>query len=172
MSITTNKYVFVLVAPGCGSCSPLWPMNWTIYAVGKPALPWARAGIDDYASRLKRAVKVEVIYLKPAPAEQIAKQMLEASTGAVRVLMDERGKQQRSIELADWIRAAELRSVKRVALMIGGADGHAEILRREADALWSLSDMTLQHELALVVLLEQLYRGYSIMRGEPYHREG
>ena len=56
--------------------------------------------------------------------------------------------------------------------MIAGvrADGHPEELRQAADETWSLSTMTLQHELALVVLLEQLYRAFSIQRGDPYHR--
>lgn len=147
-------------------------MRWTFLVVGKPALPWARDGVADYLGRLQRAVKAECIYLKPGPLAQITKQMLEASAGSMRVLLDERGKQRRSLDLAKWIEAKELQSCKRVCLMIGGADGHAEELRRQADDLWSLSPMTLQHELALVVTLEQVYRAYTIMRGEPYHREG
>jgi 23S rRNA (pseudouridine1915-N3)-methyltransferase len=147
-------------------------MNWTILAVGKPALPWARQGVDDYLTRLRRATKAELIFLKPAPPEHIAQQMLDASEGALRVLLDERGKAYRSVDLAAWVRQQELHSVKRICLMIGGANGHHDSLRARADAIWSLSNLTLQHELALVVLLEQIYRTYSILRGEPYHREG
>ena len=61
--------------------------------------------------------------------------------------------------------------LKKVAFLIGGADGHPPELRERCDEIWSLSRMTMQHELALVVLLEQLYRVFTIKRGEPYHRE-
>jgi 23S rRNA (pseudouridine1915-N3)-methyltransferase len=128
--------------------------------------------VDDYLTRLRRATKAELIFLKPAAPEQIAQQMLDASAGALRVLMDERGKAYRSIDLAEWVRQQELHSAKRICVMIGGANGHHDSLRERADAIWSLSNLTLQHELALVVLLEQIYRTYSILRGEPYHREG
>jgi 23S rRNA (pseudouridine1915-N3)-methyltransferase len=60
--------------------------------------------------------------------------------------------------------------IKEVSFLIGGADGHDPAVRHAADLVWALSPLTLQHELALVVLLEQLYRAYSIKRGEPYHR--
>ena len=58
-----------------------------------------------------------------------------------------------------------------IALLIGGADGHTAEVRQAADWVWSLSQLTLQHELALVVLLEQLYRAYTIKAGTPYHRD-
>jgi 23S rRNA (pseudouridine1915-N3)-methyltransferase len=97
--------------------------------------------------------------------------MLDATAGSLRVLLDERGKHQRSLELAGWIKARELEGCKHVSLLIGGANGHSAELREAVRERWTLSAMTLQHELALVVLLEQIYRAYSILRGEPYHRE-
>lgn len=114
---------------------------------------------------------MECIHLRDGTPAQISKHMLEASAGCVRVLLDERGAQRRSLALADWIKHHELHGTKRICLMIGGANGHCEELRAAATESWALSSMTLQHELALVVLLEQLYRAYSIIRGEPYHRE-
>ena len=60
--------------------------------------------------------------------------------------------------------------VKRVALLIGGADGHSPVLREKADHVVAMSGFTLQHELALVVLLEQIYRVHTVLKGEPYHR--
>jgi 23S rRNA (pseudouridine1915-N3)-methyltransferase len=86
-------------------------------------------------------------------------------------VLDERGAQFTSREFAGKIREWEQRSVKNVALIIGGADGHTDELRSAADLLWSLGRLTLQHELALVVLLEQIYRAYSINAGAPYHRD-
>jgi 23S rRNA (pseudouridine1915-N3)-methyltransferase len=146
-------------------------MRWTVIAVGKPALPWAKSGISDYLDRLTRSQRVECLYLRDGTAEQVTRRMLEASDGALRILLDERGKARRSTELADWIKARELDGVKHVALLIGGANGHSAELKAAVRESWTLSPMTLQHELALVVLLEQLYRAYSILRGEPYHRE-
>lgn len=145
-------------------------MNWTILAVGKPALPWARDGIHDYLGRCTRYAKIAVEYLKDGPRPQLEERFLKASGGSRRIVLDERGKR---LTTADWHAAVdrwELAGTKRVTLLIGGADGHSEDLRAQADEVWSLSALTLQHELALVVLLEQLYRVYSIKRGEPYHR--
>ncbi|MEM7348468.1 MAG: 23S rRNA (pseudouridine(1915)-N(3))-methyltransferase RlmH, partial [Chloroflexota bacterium] len=64
----------------------------------------------------------------------------------------------------------QLNAVKSVRLFIGGADGHDDEIRQQADLLLGLSGFTLQHELALVVLLEQIYRAHTVLRGEPYHR--
>jgi 23S rRNA (pseudouridine1915-N3)-methyltransferase len=145
-------------------------MKWLIISVGKPALPWARNAVDDYLSRIRRIAQVEAITLKQSAPSQLAARALEISRDTWRIVLDEKGKQFGSVELARWIDKQEMQGRKAVSLMIGGADGHPEEVRRAADETWSLSSMTLQHELALVVLLEQLYRAFSIQRGEPYHR--
>ena len=146
-------------------------MRWTIIATGKPAIGWARQGIDDYLSRLQKTGTVECIFIRDGSPEEVTKRMLTASEGALRVLLDERGKQRRSKELAQWVDARQLEGCKRVAILIGGANGHSPALKEMVKESWSLSSMTLQHELALLVLVEQIYRAYSILRGEPYHRE-
>lgn len=146
-------------------------MHWKIITVGKPSLPWARAGMDDYLGRLKRSVKIEHLVVKEGPRDQVETQLLNASEGALRIILDERGKARRSLELARWIDEHDLRGTKRACLIIGGADGHSQRMRESADECWTLSSFTLQHELALVVLTEQIYRAYSILRKEPYHRE-
>lgn len=147
-------------------------MHWKVVTVGKPALSWARHGAEDYLGRLQRAGQWEWVVLKNGTSEQVAERMLAASEGCARVVLDERGKPWRSVELARWVEAQQLAGVKRGALLIGGADGHADRVRAAADVCWSLSALTLQHELALIVALEQLYRAGAILRGEPYHREG
>jgi 23S rRNA (pseudouridine1915-N3)-methyltransferase len=76
-----------------------------------------------------------------------------------------------SRELAARFSTWEMEAKRDVALLIGGADGHTEEVRREAGWLWSLSRLTLQHELALVVALEQIYRAGTIKNGLPYHRD-
>lgn len=121
--------------------------------------------------RLKRAARVEHIVIKEGPREHVESQLLQASAESVRIVLDERGKAWRSLELAKWIEQKEVQGTRRASLIIGGADGHSESFRRQADECWTLSSFTLQHEIALVVLAEQLYRAYSILRKEPYHRE-
>jgi 23S rRNA (pseudouridine1915-N3)-methyltransferase len=145
-------------------------MRWQIVSIGKPALPWARMAVEEYVQRVQRMAQVEMIVLKQAAPAQVAAKALEVSHGSWRVLLDEKGKQFGSVDFARWIGKQEMHGRKSVTLFIGGADGHPEDLRSAADEVWSLSAMTLQHELALVVLLEQLYRAFSIQRGEPYHR--
>jgi 23S rRNA (pseudouridine1915-N3)-methyltransferase len=145
-------------------------MKWQIISVGKPALPWARMAVEDYAQRVRRVAQVEMIVLRQGSAAQTSARAMEASAGTWRILLDERGRQMGSVEFARWIGKQEMAGRKAVSLLVGGADGHADEVRAAADELWSLSAMTLQHELALVVLMEQLYRAFSIQRGEPYHR--
>ncbi len=146
-------------------------MKWEIIAIGKPALNWAREAADDYAARLQRMVSLKITSLRPNPASSVGERMLEASAGTWRVALDERGKMMRSEDFAKWIARQELAGRKRVSVLIGGADGHGSAVLSGVDETWSLSPMTLQHELAQVVFLEQLYRACSILRGEPYHRK-
>lgn len=146
-------------------------MHWKIITVGKPALPWAKLAAADYLDRLQRMAKTELVHIRDGSPEEVAEKMLAAAAGSLLIVIDERGMQRRSSELAKWIEQRELAGAKRVCLCIGGADGHSERLRKSAVEIWSLSAFTLQHELALVVLLEQVYRACSINRGMPYHRE-
>jgi 23S rRNA (pseudouridine1915-N3)-methyltransferase len=85
------------------------------------------------------------------------------------VLLDERGEEPTSLELAQRL-SKWLQRGQDVALVIGGSDGHSEELRARAQETLSLSRMTLAHRLARLVLLEQLYRAFTILRGEPYHK--
>jgi 23S rRNA (pseudouridine1915-N3)-methyltransferase len=146
-------------------------MLWRIITVGKPSLSWAREGFADYLGRLQRMTKVEHVVVKEGPRAQVEQRLLLHSEKSLRILLDERGQALRSLALAGWVQQQELHGVKQVSLIIGGADGHSPAFRAQAQALWTLSSFTLQHEVALVVLAEQLYRAYSILRGEPYHRE-
>ncbi len=96
---------------------------------------------------------------------------LERSKESYRIALDERGSQLTTLEISEGLtRLENSPGIKKVAFLIGGANGHSPALRDQCDEIWSLSTMTMQHELALVVLLEQLYRAYTVKRGEPYHR--
>lgn len=146
-------------------------MNWHVFAPGKPKLAYAKAGIEEYAARLAAVVPLTIEFIKPTARETESAALLRRSAGMFRVVLDERGAEMTSRALAQKIGAWELAGVKNIALLIGGADGHSAELRAAADAVLALSKFTLQHELALVVLLEQLYRAYAIKAGAPYHRD-
>lgn len=143
-------------------------MKFRILAIGKPKLRHAADGIADYQRRLQRSCDVEVDYLKD---KEESLQLLDKSKGTFRIALDERGERLTTGQLVERVDALELRGdVKTVSFLVGGSDGHSAELRRDSDLILSLSSLTLQHELALVILLEQLYRVFSIKRGEPYHR--
>jgi 23S rRNA (pseudouridine1915-N3)-methyltransferase len=90
--------------------------------------------------------------------------------GCLKVLLDERGRGSTTRELSQRLETWQMEG-RDVAFVIGGADGLAPAFVREADWLWSLSPLTLPHGLVRVVVAEQLYRAWSIMRNHPYHRE-
>jgi 23S rRNA (pseudouridine1915-N3)-methyltransferase len=145
-------------------------MKWQVITVGKPSLLWARAGMEEYLTRLRYGTQVDHTALREGSSILTSERMQTASEGTLRIVLDERGRSITSSELANWIKKHQLSGTKRISVLIGGADGHSEPTRSSADELWCLSALTLQHEMALVLFLEQLYRAYSIIRGAPYHR--
>jgi 23S rRNA (pseudouridine1915-N3)-methyltransferase len=146
-------------------------LRWCIVAVGKSRLVYARAGISEYLARLRCFCTVETAYVKPSNPPREATQLLSRSEGCFRLILDERGKRLTSRAFAEEIRKIEGNPRKTCALLVGGADGLSARVVESADLLWSLSPLTLQHELALVVALEQIYRAHTILTGLPYHRE-
>lgn len=146
-------------------------MRWHIFAIGKPKLDFARLGIEEYAARLRPFATVTIQYLKGSSPEAESEILIERSKSMFRVALDERGDHLRSPELAKKFTAWEMSGPRDIALLIGGAEGHSAELLKAAGWRWSLSKLTLQHELALVVALEQLYRAYTIKAGMPYHRD-
>ena len=146
-------------------------MRWQVFAIGKPRLDFARIGIDEYAGRMRPFAPVQMIYLKASTQAGESLALLDRSKGMLRIVLDERGEELTSRALAKKISDLEMRGKRDVAVIIGGADGHTDEVRESACWLWSLSRLTLQHELALVVAMEQLYRAYTIKSGLPYHRD-
>lgn len=126
--------------------------------------------------RLGPYAKIEVLELKEGRGslQQVVEQegaaLLGAASGYL-IALDERGTQHTSASWAARIGELETRSVGQLSFLLGGANGHGEVLRDRVDELWSLSKLTLPHELARLVLLEQLYRAETIRAGHPYHRE-
>ena len=146
-------------------------MRWNIFAIGKPRLDFARLGIEEYVARLRPFAPVQLHWLKASTQAGESLALVERSKGMLRIVLDERGEEVTSRALAKKISDLEMRGKRDIALLIGGADGHNDSVREAAGWLWSLSTLTLQHELALVVATEQLYRAYAIKGGLPYHRD-
>jgi 23S rRNA (pseudouridine1915-N3)-methyltransferase len=147
-------------------------MNIRIIVAGKPALAYAKSGVDEYLKRLSRVGGYEWVLVKAGSRDEVSARLLEKSAGCFRVGLDERGEALTTRAFADRLEFLAIRGdVKTVAFLIGAADGHNETLRKSCDLLLTLSPFTLQHELALLVLLEQLYRVASLKSGSPYHRD-
>lgn len=160
-------------------------MKLLIVAVGQRLPAWAQAACDDYLRRFPPDCRVEVrsVRAEPrtggraAPALQAAEHeritaAIEsaAGRGARRVALDEHGSAVDTRTLAARLKSWQ-EGGSDVALMIGGPDGLAPALLKGAHERLRLSDLTLPHALARVLLLEQLYRAWSINAGHPYHRE-
>ena len=146
-------------------------MEILVLAAAKPSLPYARSGVELYCERLRPLGKVELRYVRDGGRDEVSARLLKASEGCLRVALDERGQNLTTRELEAKWRQWQLRAVKRVAFLIGAAEGHNEALRREAELVLCLGRHTMQHELALVVLLEQIYRIHTLLAGSPYHRD-
>jgi 23S rRNA (pseudouridine1915-N3)-methyltransferase len=147
-------------------------MQIRLIVAGKPALDYAKAGMDEYLKRLTRAGGHELVVIKAGNRDEVSARLLERSKGCFRVALDERGESLTTREFARRLEVLESRGdVKTVAFLIGAADGHNQSLRDACDLVLTLSPFTLQHELATLVLLEQLYRVASLRSGSPYHRD-
>jgi len=145
-------------------------LRWRILSVGKPRLAYARDGITEYLARVRCFATVEEEIIKASNPAKEGAQLVAGSRNCFRLVLDERGKEFTSREFAQRVRDIEL-SARPCAVIVGGADGHIQEVRDGADLLWSLSRMTLQHELALLFALEQIYRAHTILSGLPYHRD-
>ncbi|MCA0327285.1 MAG: 23S rRNA (pseudouridine(1915)-N(3))-methyltransferase RlmH [Proteobacteria bacterium] len=156
-------------------------MKLLVVAVGQRVPDWAQAGWDEYAKRFPPELKVELKALKTEPrsggktAEQAMaaeRARIEAAVpkGVHMVVLDERGSALRTQALAARLSAWQLQGGD-VALVIGGPDGLDAGLRQAAHERIRLSDLTLPHAMVRVLLIEQLYRAWSVNAGHPYHRE-
>jgi 23S rRNA (pseudouridine1915-N3)-methyltransferase len=135
-----------------------------IYYVGKPRDAHANALAEEYIKRIRRYARLEMTEVKPERSEWWVKH-----ASAWKVLLDPAGKSMLSRGFAGMVSKAELEA-RDLVFVIGGADGLPAEWRGHADMLLSLSAMTFPHELARVVLAEQIYRAFAILRGHPYPR--
>ncbi len=144
-------------------------MKLTIAWIGKTKNAAIQSLTDEYLKRLAQFAEPEAAVLKDEAA--LAKLCGREGKGTRRrlALLDSRGKQLSSEELADFIREHQERNPAPLVFAVGPADGFSEQLRGQADFVLSLGKMTLAHELARVVLLEQVYRAFTILKRHPYH---
>ena len=155
-------------------------MRLSIVAVGQKVPGWAQEAWDDYAKRFPPELKVELKAVKTEPRASKTRETLLAAErqrieaaiarGTHVVALDERGTALTTKALADRLSAWQGEG-QDVALVIGGPDGLDPEFRRLAHERIRLSDLTLPHAMVRVLLIEQLYRAWSIQTGHPYHRE-
>jgi 23S rRNA (pseudouridine1915-N3)-methyltransferase len=125
----------------------------------------------EYLQRLQAYAEADAQVFKTTAALFGWTDRLKGRTSPVLVLLDERGKQFSSDELADWLRHQRDAGLQRLVFAVGPADGWLAEDRARAGLLLSFGSMTLPHELARVVISEQLYRAFTILAGHPYHRD-
>ncbi len=155
-------------------------MKLSVVAIGQKVPDWAQTAWDDYAKRFPPEIKLHLKALKAEPRGQkppaalmlAERERIESAINrdTHRVVLDERGDRLRTLELADRLRAWQGLG-QEVALIIGGPDGLDPELRQQAHERIRLSDLTLPHAMVRVLLVEQLYRAWSVLAHHPYHRE-
>jgi len=147
--------------------------------IGKTKNRHCRALMADYTERIAHFAPCEMSELKEQPGQAPERRVIAAESAKLLaaierddyvVLLDERGRQLSSPELAEFIGARQQAGVKRLALVIGGFAGVSEEVKQRAHLRLALSRLTLTHELARVVLAEQIYRAFTLLAGLPYHK--
>lgn len=156
-------------------------MKTSLILIGKTNNKHFQAGIDDYISRISHYMPFSLITIpdikntkslteaqqKEKEGELILKQLSPSDT---LVLLDEHGKELRSIELATWLEKKQI-TTNRLVLCIGGPYGFSKAVYDRANEMLSLSKMTFSHQMVRLILTEQIYRACTIIKGEPYHHE-
>ena len=143
-------------------------MKLKIVWIGKTKSAAIKALTEEYLDRLSHYSDIENTEL--ASEDALLKMAGALKTAPTLVLLDQRGRQLTSEELAEMLDAHQVRGTQSLIFAVGPADGFTQAARHVANLVLSLGKMTLAHELARVVLLEQLYRGFTIIKGHPYHR--
>ena len=140
-------------------------MRLHLLMLGKTRRPEMRAVVDDYTKRISHHSPIEVIEVRDATA---ALNRLDADRAATTILLDAAGKSRSSEEFARWLGELRDRGTREVFFICGDAEGFPDSLRARAQQKLSLGAMTYSHELARVMLAEQLYRAFAILSGSPY----
>ncbi len=155
-------------------------MKLLLLAVGQRQPAWAETAYEDFAKRFPPELRLELKAVKAEPRSGKTPEQLMAAEavrleaavpkGARRVVLDERGERLTTTQLAQRIQHW-MRDGRDVALLVGGPDGLAPLLKAGADEALRLSDLTLPHAFVRVLLAEALYRAWTVTVNHPYHRE-
>ena len=157
-------------------------MKITLLTVGKTDRDWVRQGLDIYVSRLKHYIPftlMEIPELKNVSA--LSKDQIKVKEGELilknvrptddLILLDEHGKEYSSVQMAKILQDKISYECKDIVFVIGGAYGFSNAVYARANSKLSLSKMTFSHQMVRTIFAEQLYRAFTIMKGEPYHHE-
>ena len=154
-------------------------MRINLIAVGKKMPDWIADGIEHYKKQLPKNYNFVITTIesqsRKSNSPELTKSLEErlileaAYDSTLLIALDEQGKQQTSKELSKSIEKWQL-NAESVALIIGGADGLSSELKQRCNLIWGLSSFTLTHSMARLLLVEQIYRGYSLLSNHPYHR--
>ena len=156
-------------------------MKTELIVVGKTTNKHFIAAINDYLERIGHYLPFSVTVIPELRnAKSLSQQQQKDKEGEAIlrllqpsdtvVLLDERGKEPRSIELADWLQRQQ-QTARRLVFIIGGPYGFSQQVYSRADSMLSLSRMTFSHQMVRLIFVEQLYRACTIIKGEPYHHE-
>lgn len=157
-------------------------MKITLLTVGKTDKDWVKQGIDIYASRMKHYFPFSIVEIPELKnASSLSQEQIKTKEGELilknikpnddAILLDERGREFSSMEFAKVLQDKISYTGKDIVFVIGGAYGFAEVVKQRSNSKISLSRMTFSHQMVRAIFVEQLYRAFTIMKGEPYHHE-
>ncbi len=157
-------------------------MKIALFFVGKTSFKYLETGISEYEKRIKRYIDFEIKVIKDfKPGKNMPVSMIKQKEGMqiskllkagdYLILLDEKGKQYNSRDFSKSIENKMSMGIKRVVFLIGGAFGFSDDLYQRADESLSLSKMTFSHQPIRLLFMEQLYRAFTIIKGEPYHND-
>ena len=157
-------------------------MNIELLTVGKTDVKWVKEGLDVYVARLQHYVPFKVTEIPELKkAQALSRDQIKEREGELLlkhlqpqdtlILLDEHGTEYRSTEFAEMLEKYMLQGTKTLVFAVGGAYGFSPAVHARARAKMSLSKMTFTHQMVRTVFAEQLYRAFTILRGEPYHNE-
>jgi len=153
-------------------------MKFSLLVIGKTNEKYLEEGIKIFDNRLKNYTKFEMIEVRDIKGFQNPEDLKKKEADAflekikdddVLVLLDENGKSFSSVEFSQWIENQQIRSVKHVVFIIGGAFGVHEVIRQRSNLVLSFSKMTFSHQMIRLFFVEQLYRAFTIIKNEKYH---
>lgn len=157
-------------------------MKVTLICIGKTDEEYLRTGLEKFQRKLKHYIGFNMIIIPDvknskhlSAAQQKSREsalfLNQLSPGDHVVLLDERGAAFRSVDFATYLNKSMVGSVQHLVFLVGGPYGFDDIMHQRANGKISLSKMTFSHQMVRLFFVEQLYRAFSILRGEPYHHE-